>query len=50
MKAPPLAGVVFPYQSKHGRYSLSFHEAAAACAQQDAALATFKQLYQGSST
>ncbi|XP_028985149.1 hyaluronan and proteoglycan link protein 2 [Betta splendens] len=41
-----IEGVVFPYQSKDGRYKLSFLEARAVCAEQDAALATFNQLYQ----
>lgn len=40
-------GVVFPYQSKNGRYSFTFHEAKQACAEQDGTLASFKQLYQG---
>lgn len=40
-------GVVFPYQSKTGRYSFTFHEAKEACAEQDATLASQKQLYQG---
>ncbi|XP_072249855.1 hyaluronan and proteoglycan link protein 2 isoform X2 [Leuresthes tenuis] len=37
--------VVFPYQSKNGRYKFTFHEAKEACAEQDAALATYNQLY-----
>lgn len=40
-------GVVFPYQSKNGRYSFTFHEAKEACAEQDGTLASYKQLYQG---
>lgn len=40
-------GVVFPYQSKRGRYKFTFHEAKEACAQQDGTLATYSQLYQG---
>ncbi|KAG7474242.1 hypothetical protein JOB18_004878 [Solea senegalensis] len=38
-------GVVFPYQSKNGRYSFTFHEAQKACAEQDGTLATQNQLY-----
>uniref|UniRef100_A0A3P8VNL1 Hyaluronan and proteoglycan link protein 2 n=1 Tax=Cynoglossus semilaevis TaxID=244447 RepID=A0A3P8VNL1_CYNSE len=38
-------GVVFPYQSKNGRYKLTFHEARAVCAEQDGILATYDQLY-----
>ncbi|XP_028836894.1 hyaluronan and proteoglycan link protein 2 isoform X2 [Denticeps clupeoides] len=41
-----IEGVVFPYQSRHGRYKLTFTQAKDACAEQDATLATFKQLYQ----
>lgn len=40
-------GVVFPYQSQHGRYNFNFHEAAQACAEQDGMLATYNQLYRG---
>lgn len=40
-------GVVFPYQSEGGRYRLTFHEAKEACGEQDGALATFSQLYRG---
>lgn len=40
-------GVVFPYQSKNGRYKLTFHEARAVCAEQDGILATYDQLYRG---
>ena len=40
-------GVVFPYQSKNGRYQLTFHEAKEACAEQDGTLATYNQLYRG---
>ncbi|KAK7912469.1 hypothetical protein WMY93_012680 [Mugilogobius chulae] len=41
-----LQGVVFPYQHPQGRYHLSFAGALQACAEQDATLATFSQLYQ----
>ncbi|XP_068179126.1 hyaluronan and proteoglycan link protein 2 isoform X2 [Antennarius striatus] len=40
-----IEGVVFPYQSKNGRYSFTFHEAKEACAEQDGALASMSQLY-----
>ncbi|XP_028326768.1 hyaluronan and proteoglycan link protein 2 [Gouania willdenowi] len=40
-----LEGVVFPYQSKDGRYKLTYHEAKDACSEQDGRLATFSQLY-----
>uniref|UniRef100_A0A3B3ZBR7 Uncharacterized protein n=1 Tax=Periophthalmus magnuspinnatus TaxID=409849 RepID=A0A3B3ZBR7_9GOBI len=40
-----IEGLVFPYQSKHGRYRFTFHEAKQACAENDAILATFDQLY-----
>ncbi|KAF7664040.1 hypothetical protein LDENG_00189990 [Lucifuga dentata] len=40
-----IEGVVFPYQSKTGRYRLTFHEAKEACAEQDGVLATYNQLY-----
>ncbi|XP_030639074.1 hyaluronan and proteoglycan link protein 2 [Chanos chanos] len=40
-----IEGVVFPYQSKHGRYKLTHAEAKQACAEQDATLATYRQLY-----
>ncbi|XP_037309985.2 hyaluronan and proteoglycan link protein 2 isoform X1 [Pungitius pungitius] len=40
-----IEGVVFPYQSRSGRYRLTFHEAEEACAQQDATLASYGQLY-----
>lgn len=40
-------GVVFPYQSKHGRYKFNFHEAKLACAEQDGMLASYSQLYRG---
>ncbi|XP_067304623.1 hyaluronan and proteoglycan link protein 2 [Pseudorasbora parva] len=40
-----IEGVVFPYQSHHGRYRFTFFEAKEACAEQDATLATYKQLY-----
>ncbi|AWP15736.1 putative hyaluronan and proteoglycan link protein 2 [Scophthalmus maximus] len=38
-------GVVFPYQSKNGRYRFTFLEAKEACAEQDGTLATYKQLF-----
>ncbi|XP_007906547.1 hyaluronan and proteoglycan link protein 3 [Callorhinchus milii] len=41
-----LRGVVFPYQPRHGRYQLNFHEAKRACEQQDAMAASFEQLFQ----
>lgn len=41
-----LQGVVFPYQHPQGRYQLSFEGARQACEEQDAALATFTQLYE----
>ncbi|XP_041844904.1 hyaluronan and proteoglycan link protein 2 [Melanotaenia boesemani] len=40
-----IEGVVFPYQSKNGRYSLTFDEAKEACVEQDATIATYNQLY-----
>lgn len=40
-------GVVFPYQSKSGRYKLTYDEARRACAEQDGALASQQQLYRG---
>lgn len=40
-------GVVFPYQSKNGRYRFTFHEAKEACAEQDGTLASYNQLYRG---
>ncbi|XP_060715297.1 hyaluronan and proteoglycan link protein 3-like [Tachysurus vachellii] len=40
-----LRGVVFPYQPHHGRYHLTFKEAQKACNDQDAAVATFDQLF-----
>ncbi|XP_029929367.1 hyaluronan and proteoglycan link protein 2 [Myripristis murdjan] len=42
-----IEGVVFPYQSKNGRYQFAFHEAKQACAEQDGTLASFNQLYRG---
>lgn len=42
-----ILGVVFPYQSHRGRYKFSFFDAQEACAEQDATLATYKQLYRG---
>ncbi|KAG8449898.1 hypothetical protein GDO86_016537 [Hymenochirus boettgeri] len=41
-----LEGVVFPYQSKHGRYKFNYAEAHRSCEEQDGRLATFSQLYQ----
>lgn len=40
-------GVVFPYQSKNGRYRFTFHEAQEACAEQDGILASYNQLFRG---
>lgn len=40
-------GVVFPYESKDGRYKFTYHEAKEVCAEQDASLATYDQLYRG---
>ncbi|XP_029010701.1 hyaluronan and proteoglycan link protein 3 [Betta splendens] len=40
-----LRGVVFPYSSHTGRYRFNFLEAQQACRAQDAALATFEQLF-----
>lgn len=40
-----IEGMVFPYQSKNGRYKFTYKEAKEACAEQDGTLATFKQLY-----
>ncbi|KAK9514384.1 hypothetical protein VZT92_027855 [Zoarces viviparus] len=40
-----IEGVVFPYQSKSGRYRFTFHEAKEVCAQQDGTLASYNQLY-----
>ncbi|XP_029308410.1 hyaluronan and proteoglycan link protein 2 [Cottoperca gobio] len=40
-----IEGVVFPYQSKNGRYSFTFHEAKEVCAEQDGTLASYSQLY-----
>lgn len=42
-----ISGVVFPYQSRHGRYKFNFGQAKAECKDQDAILATYKQLYKG---
>ncbi|GAA6109065.1 hyaluronan and proteoglycan link protein 1a [Tachysurus ichikawai] len=41
-----MGGVVFPYSPRLGRYNLNFHDAEAACLEQDAVVASFKQLYQ----
>ncbi|XP_030248643.1 hyaluronan and proteoglycan link protein 2 isoform X2 [Sparus aurata] len=40
-----IEGVVFPYQSKNGRYKYTFHEAKEVCAQQDGTLASYSQLF-----
>ncbi|XP_056236361.1 hyaluronan and proteoglycan link protein 2 [Seriola aureovittata] len=40
-----IEGVVFPYQSKNGRYQFTFQEAKEACTDQDGILATYDQLY-----
>ncbi|XP_015239523.1 PREDICTED: hyaluronan and proteoglycan link protein 1-like [Cyprinodon variegatus] len=40
-----LEGVVFPYFPRLGRYNLNFNDAARACRDQDAVVASFKQLY-----
>lgn len=40
-----IEGLVFPYQSRHGRYRFNFHEAKEVCAENDATLATYDQLY-----
>ncbi|CAJ1063092.1 hyaluronan and proteoglycan link protein 2 [Xyrichtys novacula] len=40
-----IEGVVFPYQSKDGRYKFSFQEAKNVCAKQDGILASYSQLY-----
>ncbi|XP_037532701.1 hyaluronan and proteoglycan link protein 2 [Nematolebias whitei] len=40
-----IEGVVFPYQSKNGRYRFSYYEAKEACSEQDGTLATYSQLY-----
>lgn len=37
--------MVFPYQTRKGRYQLNFHEAQQACLEQDAVVATFEQLF-----
>ncbi|XP_066465202.1 hyaluronan and proteoglycan link protein 2 [Eleutherodactylus coqui] len=41
-----LEGVVFPYQSKEGRYRFNYIQAHQVCEEQDGRLATFSQLYQ----
>ncbi|XP_072917510.1 hyaluronan and proteoglycan link protein 2 [Hemitrygon akajei] len=41
-----LDGVVFPYESRQGRYQFNYYQAVRACAGQDAKLATFQQLFQ----
>ena len=45
-----LPGVVFPYQSKNGRYKFTFHEAKEVCAEQDGTLASYIQLFRGTNT
>ncbi|XP_060776555.1 hyaluronan and proteoglycan link protein 2 [Neoarius graeffei] len=40
-----IEGVVFPYQSSHGRYKFTYFDAKKACEEQDATLATYTQLY-----
>ncbi|XP_005996717.1 hyaluronan and proteoglycan link protein 1 [Latimeria chalumnae] len=40
-----LQGVVFPFFPRVGRYNLNFQEAQQACVDQDAAIASFDQLY-----
>lgn len=42
----PHSGVVFPYSPHVGRYNLNFTNAVQACMEQDAAVATFDQLYE----
>ncbi|XP_040188678.1 hyaluronan and proteoglycan link protein 2 isoform X2 [Rana temporaria] len=42
-----LEGVVFPYQSREGRYHFNYIAARQACEEQDGRLATYAQLYQG---
>ncbi|TSM85927.1 Hyaluronan and proteoglycan link protein 1 [Bagarius yarrelli] len=39
-----MAGVVFPYSPRLGRYNLNFHDAETACLEQDAVVASFEQL------
>ncbi|XP_076853797.1 hyaluronan and proteoglycan link protein 1a [Brachyhypopomus gauderio] len=41
-----MQGVVFPYSPPLGRYNLNFHDAEAACLEQDTTVASFEQLYQ----
>ncbi|XP_051980955.1 hyaluronan and proteoglycan link protein 1-like isoform X2 [Xyrauchen texanus] len=41
-----LQGVVFPYSPRRGRYNLNFHDAEAACLEQDAVVASFEQLFE----
>ncbi|XP_062311459.1 hyaluronan and proteoglycan link protein 1-like [Osmerus eperlanus] len=40
-----LQGIVFPYYPRLGRYNLNFYDAERACRDQDAAVASFDQLY-----
>lgn len=39
--------MVFPYQSKNGRYRFTYTEAKQACEEQDGRLASQEQLYRG---
>ncbi|KAJ8262975.1 hypothetical protein COCON_G00154320 [Conger conger] len=41
-----LTGVVFPYSPRLGRYNLNYHDAEAACLEQDSVVANFDQLYE----
>ncbi|XP_038595788.1 hyaluronan and proteoglycan link protein 4 [Tachyglossus aculeatus] len=41
-----LEGVIFPYHPRLGRYTLNFHEAQQACAEQDGILASYDQLHE----
>nr|XP_020669455.1 hyaluronan and proteoglycan link protein 2-like [Pogona vitticeps] len=41
-----LDGIVFPYQTSKGRYKFTYFDAQKACRDQDAQLATYRQLYQ----
>ena len=42
----PLSGVVFPYFTSRGRYSMTFQEAGQACLDQNATVATYDQLFE----
>nr|XP_020512726.1 hyaluronan and proteoglycan link protein 1 [Labrus bergylta] len=46
IKAADLNGVVFPYNPRVGRYNMNFQEAFQACEDQDAAIATYDQLFE----